>query len=166
MQILFYFFVYALGGWLLEGTFNLVTTGSFSKDNFLKLPIKPMYGISMVLLILTANTFPNWLAIAFGSLIIPTVIEFTTGTLLEVYTARKWWDYSSSKYNLGGHICLTFSFSWMILSILVIYFVHPIIATVYFSVENLCIAITTLLLCSFVFDSIFSIIRLNGKRVS
>lgn len=164
MKLIFLFFVYSFGGWILEGIFNRVTVGSFSKDNFLKLPIKPMYGISMILLVTLASLYQNWVAIVFGSFIIPSLVEFTTGTLLELHTGRKWWDYSSMKFNLAGHVCLVFSFSWMVLSIFVIYFIQPLLATAYSSAESLFVTISILLTFVFIFDSIVSITRHNCRR--
>lgn len=42
---------YSFGGWLLEGLYHLLMTGSFWKANFLLGPFKPMYGIAAVLLL-------------------------------------------------------------------------------------------------------------------
>lgn len=41
---LFYFTVYSFLGWVLEGSYNLYSTGTFRKEGFLKGPFKPMYG--------------------------------------------------------------------------------------------------------------------------
>ena len=36
------FLIYSFLGWILEGLFNRIKTGSFSKPNFLHGPVKPM----------------------------------------------------------------------------------------------------------------------------
>lgn len=49
--VCFRLMLYSFGGWLLEGLYQLLMTGSFWKPNFLLGPFKPMYGIASVLLL-------------------------------------------------------------------------------------------------------------------
>ncbi len=51
--------------------------------------------------------------------------EYFVGWLLEVTTHIKYWDYSWSRFNLKGRICLPISLTWGILSYLVLFFIHP-----------------------------------------
>ncbi|MDF2557243.1 MAG: rane protein [Bacillales bacterium] len=93
MQLLFYFFVYSFGGWLLENTYNFSKTRIFLKDNFLKLPLKPMYGLTPVLLIILTKLCSHWIYVTILCFLIPTIVEHLTGILLEKYTGHKWWNY-------------------------------------------------------------------------
>lgn len=131
IEILFYFLLYAFGGWILENIYSWKTTGTFLKENFLKTPIKPMYGIAPVLLIYGTKLFSHWLIIAALCLFVPSIVEYMTGTLLDKYFGRKWWDYSGIKFQLHGHVCLHFSLCWMILCIGLLYFVQPMVADLY-----------------------------------
>lgn len=129
-MIFFYFCIYSFLGWNLEGLFNLSTKGHFIKPNFLILPFKPMYGIASVLLILIKDLVPFWLFLI-CSFIIPSFVEYLTAYLLFHSFNLKYWDYSRTPYNLSGYICLRFSIYWMLLSLVLIYWIHPFIVSLY-----------------------------------
>lgn len=126
----FYFVMYSFLGWILEGTFNLVTRGHFTKPNFLILPLKPMYGIASTLLIILSKhlTLPFFLL---SALVVPTTIEFLTAYILNHTMGLKYWDYSSCAHQISGYICLRFSLYWFILSLFLIYGIQPFIASLY-----------------------------------
>jgi len=130
-EFAFYFLIYAFGGWLLENIYSLVRDGIFFKPNFLKSPIKPMYGIAPILLIYTTSQNSHWLVIISLGLIIPTAVEYVTGVFLEKYSGKKWWDYSELVGQVHGRICVGFSFCWIFLSLGLIYFLHPFIFSIY-----------------------------------
>ena len=129
-MIFFYFCIYSFLGWNLEGLFNLSTKGHFIKPNFLILPFKPMYGIASVLLILIKDLVPFWLFLI-CSFIIPSFVEYLAAYLLFHSFNLKYWDYSRTPYNLSGYICLRFSIYWMLLSLVLVYWIHPFIASLY-----------------------------------
>ena len=47
--------------------------------------------------------------------------EITKDIMEEIFKAR-WWDYSDRKYNINGRICLSYTFFWGILAIILIMF--------------------------------------------
>jgi len=49
-----------------------------------------------------------------------TSIEFISGIIVNKWLQWRVWDYSYLEYNLGGQICLEFSFYWLLLSFIVI----------------------------------------------
>lgn len=129
-MIFFYFCIYSFLGWNIEGLFNLFTKGYFIKPNFLILPLKPMYGIASVLLILIKDLVPFWLFLI-CCFIIPSFVEYLTAYLLFHSLNLKYWDYSNAPYNLSGYICLRFSIYWMLLSLVLVYWIHPFIISLY-----------------------------------
>ncbi|WP_042462988.1 putative ABC transporter permease [Neobacillus dielmonensis] len=133
--ILFYFMVYSFFGWMLENSFNLVTKGKFLKDNFLYGPFKPMYGIAPLLLVLLIRPGLHWGLAVLLCLVIPTVVEYISGTLLGKLFNRQWWDYSDMPLQLHGHICLPYSVCWTLLSLLFVKWIHPAVASFYLSVH-------------------------------
>lgn len=109
---LFYFTVYSFLGWVLEGSYNLYSAGTFRKEGFLKGPFKPMYGCAPLLLLTGQGIglpLPVFLMLA---LIVPSAVEFVSGWLLKGIFRKQWWDYSGMPYQLQGHICLKFSLYW------------------------------------------------------
>lgn len=128
---IFFFMVYAFLGWVLENSYNYLTRKRFFKEGFWKGPFKPMYGFAPVLLIYCITDKTEWLFLLFLCFFIPTLIEYASGYFLEKLFRRKWWDYSNHTLHLHGHICLAFSFCWIVLSILCLKYIHPVIAYSY-----------------------------------
>jgi len=51
-----------------------------------------------------------------------TGIELVFGVIFNIFLRKNVWDYSNMPFNLGGQICLFFSFMWLILSMIFIPF--------------------------------------------
>ncbi|MFL6555362.1 MAG: putative ABC transporter permease [Bacillus sp. (in: firmicutes)] len=133
--IIFYFTVYSLLGWLLENSYNLFTKREFFKQNFLFGPFKPMYGLTPVLLVYLISPETHWGMVILLCLLIPTMVEYLTGALLQKLFNRTWWDYSNTPMQLHGHICLPFSICWTVLSLICIIWIHPMIVSMYGTIE-------------------------------
>jgi uncharacterized membrane protein len=121
----FYLMLYSFAGWVLENSYSWLMDGVFWKEGLLKGPFKPMYGFAPLLLSLTLSWHLHWIYILLMSIIIPTVIEYMSGVLLQYLFRKRWWDYSAQSVNLHGHICLRFSVYWCPLSLACIYGLHP-----------------------------------------
>lgn len=162
---LFYFTVYSFLGWVLEGSYNLYSAGTFRKEGFLKGPFKPMYGCAPLLLLTVQDIglpFPIFLMLA---LIIPSAVEFVSGWLLKGIFRKQWWDYSGMPYQLHGHICLKFSLYWWGLSIACNYGLQPLIHFLYLHVEQVWTPVIPLALLLFSADLLWTIrTRRRGLR--
>lgn len=130
--ILFNFVIYSLLGWVLENVYCYYKTGDFQGDGFLSSPFKPMYGISMCILILCYKYFyKNLLIMTSLCFIVPTSIEYLSGYILKRVFNKVYWDYSMLKYNFQGLISLRFSIYWTFLCLLTVYLFQPIIDEIY-----------------------------------
>ncbi|MBY0013340.1 putative ABC transporter permease [Paenibacillus typhae] len=155
-QYFFYFAVYSFLGWVLEGTYNLYSRGSFRKEGFLKGPVKPMYGFAPLLLLSFQKLelpLPVFLLLA---LIIPSLVEYASGWLLKTFFRRQWWDYSDMPRQLHGHICLKFSLYWWVLSAGCIYALHPLIALLYPLMEPVWLPALPLVAVMFLADMLWT----------
>ncbi|WP_449537731.1 putative ABC transporter permease [Ferdinandcohnia sp. Marseille-Q9671] len=117
MIVIFFFTIYSFLGWLLENTYSYVRKRVFFKDNFLFGPFKPMYGFAPILLVLLIGNDMHWSIVVGLCFLIPTLVEYGSGFLLEKLFGRKWWDYSGHKLQLHGHICFSYSICWIVLSL-------------------------------------------------
>lgn len=153
--LFFYFLVYSLFGWIIEGLFNLFTRGHFMKPNFLISPLKPMYGIAAVLLIMLAPRLPLWLFIV-AAFVVPVTIEYLTAYLLLHYLHLQYWDYSNQSFQLSGFICLKFAIYWGILSFFLITYIHPLISLAYESIASLWFYFFPILLLLFITDFLYT----------
>ena len=152
----FYFVIYSFLGWVLEGTYNLYSKGSFRKEGFMKGPFKPMYGFAPLVLVLARDwgvSFPLFLLLA---LIVPSAVEFISGWLLKTLFHRQWWDYSEMPYQLKGHICLRFSLYWWVLSVACIFGVQPLLERLYLQIEPAWTFILPLVAIYFIVDLLWT----------
>lgn len=162
---LFYFTVYSFLGWVLEGSYNLYSAGTFRKEGFLKGPFKPMYGCAPLLLLTGQGIglpLPVFLMLA---LIVPSAVEFVSGWLLKGIFRKQWWDYSGMPYQLQGHICLKFSLYWWGLSIACIYGLQPLVHFLYRHVEQVWTPVIPLAMLLFSADLLWTFrTRRRGLR--
>ena len=70
------------------------------------------------------NNYISWempliLQMLIGAVII-TTLEFITGYIVNIKMGLNVWNYSNQPFNIKGQICLSFSFLWMLLSLIAI----------------------------------------------
>jgi Predicted membrane protein len=124
---LFYnFFLYSFLGWIYESTFVSIKKRTFVNRGFLNGPMIPIYGAgaSTVYLFLH-NRMDNAVFVFVQGMLLATVLEYITSFLMEKIFHAKWWDYSNSKYNIQGRVCLMASLFWGFLSILMSEVLQP-----------------------------------------
>lgn len=127
IQILAYFIVYSVAGYIIETIFGLVTKGVLeSRKSFLYGPFCSIYGVGAVVMIIGLQRFKkNNYTLFVGGFIIGSVIEYVISFIGEWFFHIKWWDYSSMPFNINGRICLWFSFFWGALAIYLMSHIHP-----------------------------------------
>jgi len=105
-------------GWVFLGTKRLVNRG------FLCGPVIPIYGFGALLILFCLLRYYNDPVVVFVfGMIITSILEYFISFLLEKIFHNKWWDYSNTKYNINGRICLRNSFAFGVLSIVIIYLI-------------------------------------------
>lgn len=130
-EYLWFFMIYAVGGWCLEVSYHVVTTGHFINRGFLNGPVCPIYGFGMILVIVCLLPLKdNKLVMFFGSIVLATLLELAVGFLLEKLFHERWWDYSKEPFNFHGYICLKFSIEWGIACLIVVDVLHSFFAGV------------------------------------
>ncbi len=153
------FFIYSFLGFLLEGIFTLIVSGHFS-SGILYGPWTPVYGFGAVLTIVISkkifkkmhqNKFIETLVTFLVLTIVLTIIEWLGGILIENLFHETLWNYKDYKFNIGKYIALEMALVWGIASILVIYFLKPIIDKLENKIPK---SITTLLSILFIIDLI------------
>lgn len=125
-DILVYFILYSIVGYMLEVIYAALVLGKFVNRGFLNGPWCPIYGFGMVIVALTLKPVSSSLiALFIGSVLVTSIIEFVTGFVLEKVFKQKWWDYTDEPFNLGGYICLKFSLIWGVACVFVVKLVLP-----------------------------------------
>ena len=126
--ILFYFFIFAFLGWVLETIYGLFLLGHFTKRGFLYGIACPIYGFGVLFIILLiGNDRNDILSVFLKAILICSVLEYLTSYFMEKLFKARWWDYSDKLFNINGRICLQTMLPFGILGTLVIYIIHPLI---------------------------------------
>ena len=130
-HVFYYFLLYSFIGWCWEVFYVYLRTGKVVNRGFLSGPFCPIYGFgaSAVYIVLDPVANNNF-AIFFGGMILATVLEYFTGTIMENLFHAKWWDYSDIKFNLKGRICLPVSIGWGFFSVIMMRIMHPAVKSV------------------------------------
>lgn len=124
-----YFFVYGFLGWCTEVAFAATKEKAFVNRGFLNGPICPIYGFGVVSVIWLLSPYKSKLFMLYiTSIIVVTALEWVTGLVLEKIFHNKWWDYSDMPLNLNGYVCLLFSLIWGVACVLIVKWIHPLIA--------------------------------------
>lgn len=127
-NLVYFFTIYSFLGWCTEVLYYYKVEKRFVNRGFLNGPFCPIYGSSVVMLVMLLDNFKdNILMLFILSFLVTTIVEYITGFILEKLFNDKWWDYSTDPLNIHGRVCLFYSIFWGIGATLLIVFVHPII---------------------------------------
>ncbi len=167
-EIALLFFIYSFLGWCVEVAFVAVTTGKVTNRGFLNGPVCPIYGCGMigVLLALLPVEKNVWL-LFLGGMVICSAVELFGGWILDKIFHMRWWDYSDEKFNIGGYVCLAFSFMWGMAVVFAVKFVHhPIMAVVKKIPFQIQVIVVVVCVVVFVVDMIVTLKNLIGINKS
>ena len=162
------FLLYSFVGWCIEVCYAAIRRKKFINRGFVSSPLCPIYGFGAVLFCLflpelTGNLFFLFL----GGMILATLLEYSTGMLMEKIFNKKLWDYSRIKFNLGGYVCLRYSLLWGLLAVLTMMYVNPFLCGIFDRIPHtlstvlLWIAIGILLL-----DFVTTAMAVRGMKVN
>ena len=95
MQIAWLFFIYSLVGWIAEVCIAAIKKKKFVNRGFVNAPLCPIYGFASVLFTLfLPDLTENLFFLFLGGMILASVLEYSTGVLLQKIFRQKLWDYS------------------------------------------------------------------------
>lgn len=145
-QILWYFMIYAFGGWCIEVIFHAISVGKVINRGFLCGPVCPVYGFGVLSVfgvvysvlpdifhypvekLLGGDDLIGILLVFLCGVIFATIVELIAGWGLDVAFHARWWDYSNEPFNFRGYICLRFSLIWGLACLLVVRVIQPAVA--------------------------------------
>ena len=165
------FAIYCFLGWTLEVIYRSITQRKFVNAGFLSGPFIPIYGMGAFLTLALRElmkTQPLFLQFFVFGLAI-TLLEYMVGFLSEKIFKLKLWDYTDSRFNLHGRICLHFSLFWTILVFVFVLWIHPFVADRLLLVNDAAVRTAAILfMIYFWIDYTYSVISLASfrKRIS
>lgn len=127
-DLVWLFFIYSFAGWLIEVCYAAVFHKKFVNRGFVSSPLCPIYGFGAVLFaVFLQDLTAQPLILFFFGMLLATVLEYSTGMLMEKIFKKKLWDYSNIKYNLSGYVCVRYSLLWGALAVVTMLFTNQLL---------------------------------------
>lgn len=125
-QWLLIFYIYCFCGWVFESAVVSVQQKRPVNRGFLRGPMLPIYGFgAMIMLHVSLPLAGHPVQIYFAGMVVATAFEYVVGVVMEAIFKVKYWDYSEHRFQFQGRICLQSSLAWGVLSVLLVYVLHP-----------------------------------------
>jgi uncharacterized membrane protein len=156
-----WFIIYSIIGWVYETAYCYLTNGRIMNRGFLYGPLIPIYGLSILaMIVLFTDRCRNVITLFLSCSLVATALEYFSSYWMELVFHRRWWNYYKMSYNLNGRICLGASILFGLCGILFVRIIHPAIVKFLagFS-ETFMRRANRLLLTLFIMDVLFSFHR-------
>lgn len=123
------FVVYSFAGFLLEVAFAKLTGGRAGRKGLLVLPLCPVYGAGACLILALPRWVDSrpWVLFLLGGLA-ATAAEYLAALYHEKALGVSFWDYGDLPGSVQGRVCLPFSLAWGVLSLGLVYWLHPLLS--------------------------------------
>lgn len=122
---LFFFYFYCFLGWVWETCYVSVLKAKWVNRGFMRGPFLPIYGSGAVVVLIFTLPFRTNAGLVFlVGMMSATLLEYFTGVAMEKMFHVRYWDYSSQRWNLNGHICVTSSLAWGAFSMILTLYGH------------------------------------------
>lgn len=122
---LFFFYFYCFLGWVWETCYVSVLKAKWVNRGFMRGPFLPIYGSGAIVVLIFTLPFRTNAGLVFVvGMVSATILEYFTGAAMERLFHVRYWDYSSQRLNLNGHICVTSSLAWGVFSVILTLYGH------------------------------------------
>lgn len=118
----------AFAGWLYEVGITFLAHGQYEDRGVLHLPLCPIYGFGMLLLVLVLKKVKNTIAIFLYSTMITTAIELAASYVLEYGFHMVLWSYEDWPFHFQARISL---FSSLIFGIFAVVFIRLVLPCIH-----------------------------------
>lgn len=157
IQWLFLFYFYCFGGWCFESAYVSVKNRKLTNRGFMRGPFLPIYGSGAVMMLVVSMPFQGmelpWRVVFtyLAGVVGATILEYITGVVMEALFKVRYWDYSNQKFNFQGHICLSSSLAWGMITIVMTEFIHDPVERIVLMIPGQVLSGVTLVLTAGIF---------------
>lgn len=157
VNLVLFFFTFAMIGWLWEVALHLFETGHFVNRGTLMGPWLPIYGYGGILIVVLLKPFRDKPYILFIlTCLLCGIVEYGTAWYLEIKYHLRWWDYTGYFLNLNGRVCLEGLLVFGLGGCGFTYLVAPFLDNLYTKIKpSIKYLIAIVLLSLFVIDNIY-----------
>ena len=161
-----FFIIYAILGWIGEVIYAFIYKKRFSNRGFMLGPICPIYGFGALAILIFLKPYTGHpLGFLVLAMFVCSVIEYVAGYLLEKLFKARWWDYSNTKFNLNGRVCLDTLIPFGIGALVINYLIHPYVLKLFAIIPNNVLTISTIVVSIIFFiDLILSFYIVNNFK--
>lgn len=163
------FMIYSFIGWIIEVIDTFIVTKKVINRGFLIGPYCPIYGYGSLFIIYFLHSYTkNPIVLFIMTVAICSILEYTTSYLMEKLFKARWWDYSNSRFNINGRICLETMIPFGIGGCLILYIANPMIMNIFSFIPSIVQTIVaSILFIIFLIDNLVSFkVILNFKKVA
>lgn len=162
-----YFFIYSFLGWVCESIYCSCLEKKVINRGFLNGPVCPVYGVGALIIITGLWSYrDSIIAVFVMGIILTSLLEYATATILEKLFHAKWWDYSRYKFNINGKVCLINSILFGFMSVFVIEILQPFVIDILSKMNSLILFVLLILaMISMIGDLIITTKALNTLTV-
>jgi uncharacterized membrane protein len=132
MQLVLYFVIYSIIGWVLDSSVRSIKARKFTHNPVLGIPFSPLYGTGALILILFEPWMPTDLAFKFFACgIVLTALELVMGEMSLIVFKKRYWDYTHHLFDFRGHTSLRLFIVWCALGLFLLEVLHPWVQTLF-----------------------------------
>ena len=125
-ELFILFMLYSFIGWIIEMIDRTIIDKKIINRGFLIGPYCPIYGFGALLMIILLQRYVDEpITLFFMSIIIFSLLEYTTSYIMEKLFKARWWDYSNNKFNINGRVCLETMIPFGFAGMIAMYIVNP-----------------------------------------
>ena len=129
MVLFWNFMIYSFLGFLLEVAYARTTGGRPNRKCLWVLPLCPVYGLGACLILaFSPPVTPYPPAVFLLGALTATGAEYLAAGYYETLLGVSVWDYRDLPGNFQGRVCLPFSLAWGVLSLPLVYWLHPLLS--------------------------------------
>lgn len=144
-QWMFLFYFYSFMGWCFESIYVSVAEKRLVNRGFMRGPYIPLYGCAGIMMLVISKPFyDNLVLVYIAGCIGATILEYSTGVLMERLFKVRYWDYSHKKFNYKGHICLESSLFWGVPTVVFTHYLQIPIEKAVMAIPNNILSVVTL----------------------
>ena len=168
-NLFIYFFIFSIIGYIVEViNVSIIDKKLVLNRGFLIGPYLPIYGLGSVFMTTFLPKYENdVIALFIMSMIICSILEYTTSLILEKIFNVRWWDYSEKKYNIDGRICLENGFLFGLAGIVIIKILNPIVFNIGYKIPSIIIIVIGIILSLFFYgDVIWSLYIMSKLKIN
>ena len=160
------FIFYSFLGWILEMVVCTVFDKKVVNRGFLIGPYCPIYGSGCLLILSLLHKYQDDpFTLFIMAILVCSLLEYFTSYIMEKLFKARWWDYSNSKFNINGRICLESLILFGVLGLLLFYVANPFFSNVIDKFNNnLLFVMSFILLLIFIVDCIISLKVISGFK--